>query len=106
MMDNREQENDLSEENLLAALCYIPFLVLYVYLLKRPSLFIRWHSKQGVLMLGLVVVILSINQWVPRVGNLLFFLWLIALVVAMTQALVGRRWRIPLVGVFIPLPKV
>lgn len=98
MPNNQNEVVDVDENKLLAALSYVGVLVLVPLLVKRDDPFVRWHAKQGlVLLMGMVVAVMA-AAWVSVVGNVLFLVLLIVAVVGLVQALLGRRWKIPIIG--------
>ncbi len=98
MADGQNQIVDVDEDKLMAALSYIGVLVLVPLLVKRDNPFVRWHAKQGLVVLIGIALSLMTAAWVPALGNVLFLLLLLAAVVGLVQALLGRRWRIPIIG--------
>jgi fumarate reductase subunit D len=93
--------NDLtgvSEDKLLAALSYLGILVLIPLLLRRNDPYVRFHAKQGlVILIGEIVAVVA-GIWLTVIGNLLFVLMLIASVLGFINALQGKQWKIPGVG--------
>ena len=87
---------ELEEERLMAALAYVVVFVPWV--MARDNEFVQFHVKQGVvLFVGLLISLVALF-WIPFVGRTLVILFLIADVVALAQALLGRSWKIPGVG--------
>lgn len=95
---NQNDVVDIDENKLLAALSYVGVLVLAPLLIKKDDPFVRWHAKQGLVILVGMIVALIAAAWIPMVGNLLFLILLVVSVVGLVQALLGRRWRIPIIG--------
>lgn len=88
----------VSENMLFAALSYVGVLVLIPLLLRRDDPYVSFHAKQGlVILIGFVIALLA-ARWAPVVGNVLFLILLLVDVVALVQALLGRWWKIPLLG--------
>lgn len=86
---------DISDQNLMAALSYVGFLVLVPLLTRKDDPYVHFHAKQGlVIFIGEVVAVVA-GQWIGVVGGLLFVLLLIASVIGLIQSLQGRRFRIP-----------
>lgn len=82
------------DEKLLAALSYIYLLSFIILLIKRDSVFVQFHAKQGV-----VLCLISIVLWfVPILGWFLNFLVLVAIIFGFVVALNGSRWRMPVIG--------
>lgn len=89
---------DIDENKLLAALSYVGVLVLVPLLVRRNDEFVRWHAKQGLVILAGLILALLAASWYPPAGNVLFLVLIILDVIALVQALLGRKWRIPVVG--------
>lgn len=99
MTDDRLNDvTGLDERRLMAALSYVGVLVLVPLLVRRDDPFVRWHAQQGLVLLGGLILAVVAAAWVAVVGNVLFLLLLMADVIALVQALLGRRWRIPGIG--------
>lgn len=89
---------DVEEKNIFAALCYVGVLVLVPLLLRKEDRFVNWHIRQGLVVLGMIILSLLATAWIAPVGNLLFLLVMIVDVIALVQALLGKSWKIPLLG--------
>jgi fumarate reductase subunit D len=89
---------DLEEDKLYAILSYVGVLVLIPLLTKKNNSFVQFHARQGlVILVGFIIALIAV-QWVSLIGNLLFLSLLIVDVIALVQALLGRRWKIPIIG--------
>jgi uncharacterized membrane protein len=88
---------DSNHHRTLAAFSYAAFGVFAVWLLSHDT-YVRWHVRQGLLMLGFLLGIIILNQWFPRIGTILFMGWLLIDIIALLKALAGQKWSIPLVG--------
>lgn len=98
MTNDQNEVVDVDESKLMAALSYVGVLVLVPLLVRRDDAFVRWHAKQGlVLLIGMVIALLAV-VWVPVIGNVLFLVLLVVSVIGLVQALLGRRWKIPIIG--------
>lgn len=96
----KERDNviDVDEQRIMAALSYVGFLVLVPLFVSRDNKYVYWHAKQGlVLLIGLIVAVIA-TQWISAVGNILFLVLLLVDVAALSQALLGRSWKIPVIG--------
>ena len=96
--DKPDGVTGVSENMLFAALSYVGVLVLVPLLMRKDDPFVRFHAKQGLVVLGGFVVALLAARWIPIVGSVLFLLLLIVDVIALVQALLGRWWKIPIIG--------
>lgn len=98
MPDSPDQISGLESYKLMAALSYLGVLVLVPLFAERENDFVTWHAKQGlVIVLGEVVAIFA-GYWSGLAGSVLFLLLLLASVIGLMQALLGRRWQAPLIG--------
>ncbi|MEX1997308.1 MAG: hypothetical protein WEA04_01350 [Candidatus Andersenbacteria bacterium] len=88
----------VDDDKLYAVLAYLTVLVVVPLLLKRNDPFVAWHARQGLVVLLGLILSLVIAAWIPRLGNFLFLVLLAANVIALVQVLLGRRWKIPLLG--------
>ena len=96
--NKEDQVLDVEEKNVMAALSYVAFLVLVPLLVKRDNPYVAWHAKQGlVILIGLILAVVA-AQWIRAPANVLFLLLLIADAVGLVQALLGKRWKIPVIG--------
>jgi len=89
---------DIEENNLYAALCYVGVLVFVPILVKKNDKFVNFHIRQGLVILGVIIVSLIAAAWVEVVGNLLFLVIMLVDIFALVQALLGKTWRIPVIG--------
>lgn len=93
--------NDITgvdNSKLMAALSYVGFLVLVPLFMYLKDPFVKFHAKQGVVILAGEVLAVFAVAWVPVVGNLLFIILFITSVLGLIQALQGKRWKIPGIG--------
>jgi uncharacterized membrane protein len=60
--------------------------------------FVKFHAKQGlVILIGYVIAMIGVG-WIPVLGNLAWLLLAVASIAGLIQALQGKRWKIPVVG--------
>ena len=108
---------DVANNRLAAALCYIPLVCLYPILFRtRASAYVRFHANQG-LVLFLAEILFSFAVWLldyflsplPVLGSLVqlslgIVVWLLRLVffvmtvVGVYRAYTGRAKQLPLIG--------
>ncbi len=101
MKDQLPPQHDLPDDRLIAAIGYLGILCLVPLLLKKDSKFAQHHGKQGLVLL-LAWVVLWIGNIVPLLGQVVFSLGSIALIVliilGMINALDGKMWEMPFLG--------
>ncbi len=98
MPENLEDVTGLDDSRLYAAMAYLLVLVFVPWLVRRNDPFVSWHVRQGIVVLAGVILALIIAAWWSTVGSLLFLVLLIGDVIALVQALQGKRWKIPGIG--------
>jgi uncharacterized membrane protein len=95
------KSKDIDENKLIAAIGYLGVLCLIPLLVKRDSAFCQFHGKQG-LVLFLVWLVLSMINVLPILGQLIWVLGSIVLLVlvilGMVHALNGEEWEMPVLG--------
>jgi fumarate reductase subunit D len=90
------------QDKIMLVLAYLGVLALIPLLTVKDSEFVRWHAKNGLTLgiAGLLIIVLF-NVFLPVLGCFLWPLETIAFialtVLAITKALRGMRWRIPVV---------
>jgi uncharacterized membrane protein len=87
----------------MAALAYIGPLVIVSYIMGKDNPFVKYHIKQG-----LVLLVLEVALWF--VGRMLFFLWpvigivnlalLVLAILGIINAINKKEKELPLVGSF------
>ncbi|MBU1083705.1 MAG: hypothetical protein ABIG55_04095 [Candidatus Omnitrophota bacterium] len=102
-MEEQKKEKDAvgSEKSLYGALSYVSIFCLVPIFMKKEDEFIRFHARQG-LMLFLLEVGIWIVSVLPLFGGIIHTLgMLICGVVSLTaivQVLMGKKWKIPVIG--------
>lgn len=90
------QENDVKTNKDIAALSYLYIASVFVFLLKgRDSDFVRFHSKQAMLLFGMCIVAWFLPFPFGIIIQLLIFL---GCVTGFIMAAHERWWEIPFVG--------
>ena len=98
MADSNKELLDINDTILYAIMAYLFVLVMVPILVKRNDPFVNFHVKQGLVLTISLVLALIAAVWLPRLGTLLVLFLLLADIVGLVQALLGRRWKIPLIG--------
>jgi uncharacterized membrane protein len=93
-----------SEVNIMALICYLGFLCLIPILNKEKDEFVRFHAKQG-----LVILIGELATWilfaaVPflffMIANLFWLFWTVLSIIGIVNVVNKQQKEIPLVGQF------
>jgi uncharacterized membrane protein len=92
-----EEEKDVAENKVLAAIGYIWILCLVPLLLGRASKFAQFHAKQG-LALFVVEIAGMLVYWIPILGWALLVVLIVLSVYGVVQALGGKYWELPIIG--------
>ena len=96
--DALKEFTNLDEEHIYAAMCYLFVLVFVPILTRKQDPFINFHARQGLVIVVGVILSAVIAMWTSWLGSIIFLLLLIADVIALIQAMQGRTWKIPLIG--------
>lgn len=88
-------------ERYTAALSYVWILCLYPLLFRKDSAFIQFHAKQGVALFVLEILSPIFVVFMP----LVIIVCVIASIVGIRAALMGKYWTLPLVGSYIKKAK-
>ena len=90
-------------DRLLAAIGYLGVLCILPLVLERKNLFVQHHGKQGLVLL-FAWVILWIGNIVPFLGQIIWLIGSIALVILMVMGILnafsGKMWEMPYLGVY------
>jgi len=109
--DNQTSEPKLTtkpdENKLFGVFCYLGFLVLVPLFMKKDDSFIKFHLKQGLVLLIGEVLTSFLNMIIGSSLGLLFFRWLITLlwvfwlvmsVVGIINVIQNKEKPLPLLG--------
>ena len=96
-------KEDIEANKMIAAIGYLGPLCLVPLLLKKKSAYAQFHGKQGFVLLVVWVILLFINI-IPLLGQIIWFLGSIALLILMilgiVNALNGNLWEMPVLGAY------
>jgi uncharacterized membrane protein len=103
-----EGEKRKSEDVIFLILAYFGIFALIPFFVVKDNEFVRWHSKQGLVLVGFEIIlwiVLMIIGFVP-ILNIIFaflglFIWLgilILHILCIVKALKGEKWYVPVVG--------
>lgn len=91
-------------DKLHAALSYLFILALIPYVFGHNNTFVKKHAKQGMILLGIELV-LMIMPIIPIIGWIIFPIgWLFVLVcsvLGIAHAFAGKEFELPLVNRFV-----
>ncbi len=88
------EQRDIRENKDIAAFSYLWIMSVIVYVLRRDSPFVRYHSKQA-----MILFLVSILVWlIPYAGRLLALVLFGGMVMGFMAAAQGERRDIPIVG--------
>ena len=103
--DTEEKKADTSASDsgdmIYAVLAYIWILCLVPILLKKDDEFVKFHTRQG-LMLFIVEVGFGIIAIIPILGIITYMLGMLICgllsLIGIVQVLMGNKWKMPVIG--------
>ena len=105
---------NVEANNLMCILSYLGIFALIPYLTQKENAYLNWHSRQGLLITAIAIVIafglgaltmLPLVGWIAGMASLLFSLAVLGLCVfCMIQAIGGKKWAVPGIGAFLDKP--
>ncbi len=111
-MENKvenQQSEVKNKVNVMALLSYLGFLVIIPLVVEKKDEFVRFHIKQGLVLLIAEVATMMIG-WVPIIGWLVWMVgslaWLVLLIIGITNVVKNKKEPIPVVGQFAEKLKV
>lgn len=94
-------EKEMQEGKVFAIISYMIILCIVTLALKKENKFALFHGKQGLVIL-ICWVGGAILSMIPILGGLIWLLtWVVLGIVSLmgiVQALMGRYWKIPVIG--------
>ena len=98
---DQNQDKDIQENKVVAALGYIGVLCLIPLLAKKDSKYAQFHGKQG-LILFIVEIIAFVIGIIPILGWLIGFIFIICCIIlsiiGIIKSLSGEYWKMPVLG--------
>lgn len=89
-----DEQRDIRLHKDAAAFSYLWILSVFVYIAKRDSKFVRYHSRQGI-----VLFLLSIPaSMIPFIGRFLMFFIVLGMLLGFVHAAQGQYADVPLAG--------
>jgi uncharacterized membrane protein len=84
------QNLKLSEKQVFGVLSYLPFFCVAIFILKNDDSFIKFHSKQGIVLFGIFLL-----SFLPLLGSVALLVFLCACIVGASKASKGEKYKIP-----------
>lgn len=99
---------DANNERVIAAVAYVPFLVIWAFSVRGNNAFLTFHTKQGILITILCVVLAIISPIIslaiPLIGALISLVlnlgYLYLIIMGAWKAYQGEQWELPIIGKF------
>jgi uncharacterized membrane protein len=99
---NQPNETVREQDKIQLVLCYLSILCLIPLLTVKDSRFVKFHAKQGLVLVGagfgLSVAVTILSMLVPFLGILSCLIGpalLVVMILGIVKALKGEWWRIP-----------
>ena len=90
-----------SDRNIMAVLSYLGILVVIPYVKAKDDEYVKFHVKQGLVLLILLVAVMVVGQ-LPGIGPMISsfgsILVLILSVIGILNAMAGKKEELPLIG--------
>jgi len=106
--ESAQKSQRQSEDVIFLVLAYLGILALIPFFVAKDNEYVRWHSKQGLVLVAFEIVlwiVLMVLGFVPILGLILafigLFIWLGVLILhvfCIIKALKGEKWYVPLIG--------
>lgn len=90
-----------SNHAVLAAIAYIGPLVIISYLMAKDNEFVKFHTKQGLVVFGINVLIWVISSMMYNfgmIGNLINIATFILSIIGIVNVVQGQKKELPVVG--------
>jgi uncharacterized membrane protein len=104
------EKNRASEDVVFLVLAYLGILALIPFFVAKDNDYVRWHAKQGLVLVAFEIVlwiVLMILGVVPILNIIIAFLgifiWLGILILhifCIVKAVKGEKWYVPVIGKF------
>ena len=98
-VDEIQDVTGVDRNRLIAALSYLGVLVvLPLFFVDKDDPFVKFHARQGLVILIGFVLAGFVTAVIPVIGNLFWLVLALASIAGLIQALQGKWWKVPLVG--------
>ncbi len=88
------EQRDIEENKDIAAFSYLWIMSVVVFFLKKQSPFVRYHSKQAMILFGLSIIV----WFIPFLNRLLELILLCCMAYGFLNAAQGHKKDVPIVG--------
>ncbi len=86
----------MDDKQLMSILSYLPFLCVVIYVLKDKDEDIRFHARQGIIIFAGFILGFVLGL-IPIVGAGLILISTIFMLIGMSKAYKGEKYKIPYV---------
>ena len=99
--EKKSANKNIDDDKVIAAIGYLGILCLVPLLAKKDSEFAMHHGKNGLVLL-ITWLILWVGNIIPLLGQLIWFLGsivlLVMVIIGISKALSGEKWEMPVLG--------
>jgi uncharacterized membrane protein len=92
----KASKKDIDDGKSIAWLSYLGLLLLIPLLVKPENTFCKHHAKQGIVLLGLWIVISILSPFIRVLDSLAFLAIAVISIIGIVQSLSGNYWKAPL----------
>ena len=87
-------------ENVAGLLCYVLGWIsgLVFLLIEKDNKFVRFHSRQSIIVFGILSIAGIILSWIPFIGCVIWVLGLVLWIVLIVKAFQGELYKLPWAG--------
>lgn len=84
----------------MGALAYLGPLVLIPFLMNKDNEFVKFHTKQGLVLFGLEIIIMVVGNmmYLWMLGTLLNLATLVLTIIGIVNVVQGQRKELPVIG--------
>ncbi len=92
----KASKKDIDDGKSIAWLSYLGLLLLIPLLVKPENTFCKHHAKQGIVLLGLWIVVSILSPFIRVLDSLAFLAIAVISIIGIVQSLSGNYWKAPL----------
>ncbi len=92
----KASKKDIDDGKSIAWLSYLGLLLLIPLLVKPENTFCKHHAKQGIVLLGLWIVVSILSRLIGVLAPLAFLALTVISIIGIVQSLSGNYWKAPL----------